>query len=240
MVKFIGKLLLILCTIFLFTNSNSICYANSAEPPSILIIVPNAPDDLKINIKSEDYLSKSRIIDKTIEKQFLFYSAELRQMDEYILIINSSEYNFELSIEKPINKYNNIFTLSLKDEKLVEGKAITRSIKLVSLRILLTLLIEGLIFYLFKFREKRSWLAFICINLVTQGGLNIWINGFSPAASYMILALLFVEIIIILIEFIAFLSIVKERSKLVKIFHVFIANIFSLALGGYIISALPI
>lgn len=46
----------------------SVCYGNSAEPPSILIIVPNAPEDLEISIGSGNTNMKANMRDKIIEK----------------------------------------------------------------------------------------------------------------------------------------------------------------------------
>ncbi len=215
-------------------------YANSAEPPSILIIVPNAPDDLEISIGFEETFTKARKIDKVIEKYYTFYSREIQRVPEYTFNISTENINYEITLDKPPQSYNNIYTLDFHAQTLTLGKSLSRSILLVSLRIILTLIIEGVVLWKFSFREKRTWIAFFVINLITQGSLNLWINGFSPIMSYLIIALIFAEIIIIVVEVFLFLTFLKEHSKFITISYVFVANILSLIVGGYIITMLPI
>lgn len=45
-----------------------------------------------------------------------------------------------------------------------------------------TLAIEGIILWLFKFRQKRTWLIFLLVNFVTQLGLHLYCNLFQRAA----------------------------------------------------------
>lgn len=232
------KFVFIFFTIFLL--GPSICNANSAEPPSIVFIVPNSPDDLEISMISGDDSERGRLHEKFSEKYYAFYSFDLNIKDEYIFKVNSNEYNFEITLDKPIESYNNIYTLELKNTKLTNGKLLYRSLIFILMRLSLTLLIEGGVFWLLGFRNKKSWYAFIIINLITQGMLNIWINGLPPFGSYIIMGLIFLEIIIIIVEFIAFLIIVSEYSPWKRVFHVISANLLSLIAGGYLISILPL
>ncbi|MDD3705185.1 MAG: hypothetical protein PHC45_03850 [Clostridiaceae bacterium] len=218
----------------------SVCYGNSAEPPSILIIVPNAPEDLEISIGSGNTNMKANMRDKIIEKYYAFYSSELRIANDYNINVSTREGSFEISLEKPLRTYNNIYTLDLKDQTLTPGKLLSRSILLVSIRIILTLAIEAIIFWLFGFRNKKSWIAFLIINLITQGALNIWLNGFSPMASYLIFSLIFGEFLIFITEIIAFLALTKEHRRARTLLYVLTANFLSLFAGGYIITILPI
>jgi hypothetical protein len=110
----------------------------------------------------------------------------------------------------------------------------------VSLRIALTLLIEGIVFWLFGFRNKRSWIVFLAINLITQGALNIWLNGFLPLGSYLVVSLVFGEILVFIAEIIVFLALVKEHRHRRTLLYVSTANFLSLFAGGYIITVLPI
>ena len=216
------------------------CFANSAEPPSIIIIVSNAPDDLEVNIVSEALIYKGRKIDKVIETYFTFYSREMRNLNDYIFTVSTNNESYEIKLDKPLQNYNNIYTLDLKSHTLTEGKLLSRSIFLVSMRVLLTLVIEGLIFLLFGFKRKNSWVIFLIINLITQGALNIWINGVTPTQGYIIFGLIFGEIFIFIAEIIAFLLFVKEHTRLRIVLYILTANFISLIAGGYIITILPI
>jgi len=216
------------------------CFANSAEPPSILIIVSNAPDDLEISIVSDDGLYKGREIKKVLETYYTFYSSEMKNLNNYIFTVSTNNESYEINIDKTLQKYNNIYTLDLNNYTLKEGKLLSRSIFLVTMRIVLTLVIEGLIFWLFGFTRKVSWLIFLLINLITQGSLNIWINSVVPTQGYIIFGLIFGEIFIVIAETIAFLLFVKEHKKLRRVLYILTANFVSLIAGGYIITILPI
>jgi hypothetical protein len=109
------------------------------------------------------------------------------------------------------------------------------------LRILLTLAIEACVFWLFGYRDKRSWIAFLVINLITQASVNIWlISGFDPLGSYLVLMLIFAEILVFIFELIAFLIVIKEHGKLRTAGYVMAANLLSLVAGGYLITVLPV
>ncbi|SNS90073.1 hypothetical protein SAMN05446037_102641 [Anaerovirgula multivorans] len=224
--------------ISMFTVHSS--YGNSAEPPSILIIVPNAPDDLEISVGTGDAFTEARETNKLIETHYTFYSREIRMVSDYTFTISTGNINYEIALEKPLKLYNNIYTLDLDAQTLTPGKLLSRSILLVSMRIILTLIIEGILFWQFGFRNKESWIAFLMINLVTQGALNIWINGFPPAQSYLVFSLIFAEIIIVIVEILSFLILVKEHSGPRKVSYALVANVLSLIAGGYIITMLPI
>ncbi|MDD4503731.1 MAG: hypothetical protein PHS15_02750 [Clostridiaceae bacterium] len=234
------SLLIVILSMVMLIAAAPGCYGNSAEPPSILIIVPDPPEDLEISIGSDNTNIKANKINKIIERYYTFYSEDLRMAEDYTININTGESNFQILLEEPLKSYNNIFTLDLNNQKLIPGKLLSRSILLVSLRIILTLIIEAIVFRLFGFRNKKSWIAFLIINLITQGALNIWLNGYVPLASYLVFTLIFGEILVFVAEIIAFPALVKEHRPMRTILYVITANFLSLYAGGYIITVLPI
>ena len=230
----------VLFTIIMSIFVSSISLGNAAEPPSIVIIVPNAPNNLEISVGSGDTYKKAGKIDKFIETYYTFYSRDLKMAADYTFKIETGDINFDITFVKPVNYHNNIFTLDLDYQTLTPGKLLSRSILLISLRIILTLIIEAIIFWLYGFRQKKSWIVFIAINLVTQGALNIWLNGFTPLESYLIFGLLFAEIFIFIAEILLFQVFINEQRKSDRVLYVLVANTLSLIAGGYIITILPI
>lgn len=229
--------LMVILLIFVFP---SYCFGNSAEPPSILIIAANVPDEAEIGIVADNIYSKANVRENGIEKYYVFYSRELKTAANYTLKVKTTESTFEIPIKPQLKSYNNIFTLDFKNRTLVSGKLLSRSIVLVLLRLTMTLIIEGLIFYFMGYRGKRSWIAFITINIITQGALNIWLNGFSPLGSYMIVSLVIGEFFVFIFEIIAFLIFLKEHRRSRTLLFVILANMLSLVAGGYAISILPV
>ena len=234
------QLLVVFLFILAFVMIVPVCYGNSAEPPSIIIMVTNPPDDLEIEIGSGNAYTTARRIDKAMESYFTFYLHELETINSYTLKASTGDRSFEIAFDKPITSYNNIYTLNLEEQILKPGKSLLRSIFLVSLRIVLTLITEAIIFWLFGYRQKRSWIAFLIINLISQGTLNVLLNGSTPLGGYVILGLIFGEVFVYIFETIAFLGFVREHGRWRTALYVLTANFLSLIIGGYIITTLPI
>lgn len=148
-------ILTLLMSLFLVTP----CFANAAEPPSIVILVPNAPEELAISLIT-DSSGKAKITDKAFERYYAFYYRDLKDTGDYSFEVTTPEGSFLIHVEKPVKAYNNIFTLDMQQQTLEPGKSLTRSLSLVSLRVLLTLLIEAGVFWLFGYREKDLGIPF--------------------------------------------------------------------------------
>jgi lysylphosphatidylglycerol synthetase-like protein (DUF2156 family) len=95
-------------------------------------------------------------------------------------------------------------------------------------------------FLIFGFRDKRSWITFLIMNLLTQGILNVILNEASPFASYLIFNLIFMEFFVFIAEIIGILVLIKEHGRFRRVSYTLVANLASLVLGGYLITALPI
>jgi len=215
--------------------------ANSAEPPSLVILVNNAPEDLSITLVSNENQPEAVVRRVAWEGYYVFYSRDMQADGEYTFKVATNGESFECTLGAPLQHYNNVFTLDVSNRELTPGKYPFRSVLLVSIRLLFTLLLEGIIFWLFRFRQKRSWLIFLVVNLVTQGALNIWLNsGGSLMPGYLILSLIIGEFFVFTTEMIAFPLLIKEHKKSYILLFAFIANIVSLIAGGYIISVLPV
>lgn len=165
----------------------------------------------------------------------------MQAQGDYVFRVTTKEESFEIIYNEPIKGYHNTLTLDLSSRTLKQGTYPLRSVILVGLRLLLTLLIEAAIFWIFGFREKKSWLVFVIINLITQGVLNIWLNsGSALLPSYLMISLILGEIVVFVAEMIAFPIFIKEHTKPRILTYVLIANLISLIAGGYIISILPV
>jgi len=220
----------------------NITLANSAEPPAIVILINNPPNDLVIELVSQDNQPEAAVHRVAWEGYYAFYSRDIQTSSTYTFRIATSNDSFTCSIEGALEHYNNVYTLDMKNQSLTPGTSPLRSVLLVSLRVLLTLIIEGIIFWLFGFRDKRSWIIFLIINLITQGTLNILLNNAaSPLpSSYIIFSLVFGEFFVFITEMIAFPIFIKEYGKVHTVIYAFVANLISLIVGGYIISLLPV
>ena len=100
-----------------------------------------------------------------------------------------------------------------------------------------TLIIEGLILLLFKFRQKRSWLGFLLVNVVTQLGLHLvcrqFIGSAMQTALYYFIDLFLPEIVILLVEAAAYRFLLKDSSGKRPILYALCANLASFVLGFF-------
>ncbi len=215
--------------------------ANSAEPPSLVILVNNPPDDLSIVLVSDENQAEAVVRRVAWEGYYIFYSWDIQSGSGYTFRVTTNGESFECTLDASLQHYNNVAVLDISNRELTLGKYPFRSVLLVSIRLFLTLLLEGIVIWLFRFRQKRSWLVFLAINLVTQGTLNIWLNsGGSLIPSYLIFSLIIGEVFVFAAEMVLFSIFIKEHKKSRILFCVFTANLISLIAGGYIISVLPV
>ena len=100
-----------------------------------------------------------------------------------------------------------------------------------------TLLVEGVLLWLFDFREKRSWLVFLAVNTATQAVLhlvfawNIPIAGTHP----LFYAIVFVpsELVICAVEAAAYALLLRERTRKQRAGYAVLANVASAVLGYF-------
>lgn len=215
--------------------------ANSMEPPGLVLIIPGNHKPLEVAIIYEETTIQGTMKYWPFESQSWFgywdgYSYE----EEGMLHVRWSEGEMTLAMPSDRFMYHTTYTLDLKTGQLTEGKSLSRSMGLVGARVILTLLIEGLVFFLLGFRTKKSWVLFLVINLVTQTALNIYINTLEVAATYPIFALVFGELWVFFIEILLFTLVIKEHNKGRRLGHAFLANAASLILGGYLLTWLPV
>lgn len=231
---------LLFCSMLL-SMSPVVVRANSAEPPSLVILVKNPAKDLSIKLLSDTNEIKAKVNHIAWEGTYVFYSRDMRNGDTYTFRVTTGDDHFEVTLDEPVEGYNNVYTLNVGEKTLTAGKYPFRTILLVGIRLILTLLIEGFIFWLFRFRQKRSWLVFLFLNLITQGLLNLWLNNEATMSSgYLIIALIFGEFFVFAAEMVAFPALINEHRKRRSLAYAFIANLVSLIAGGYLITLLPV
>ena len=220
--------------------------ANSAEPPMYTIVCDNCPDDTVIyyeyEYKGAFYSEEAFKSNVAWESYFDIFLHHLNTDSQLCNIrIESAEKSFEQVIEHT-GRYHLLYTLDFENETLTEGDH--RQIRtpiLVVLRVTLTLIIEGLIFWAFGYRKKRSWIVFLVVNLITQGYVNYSISEWGPPLdNYWLLGYIFMEFFVFAAEMTAIPLATKEQSKGKGVLFALVANMVSWFMGAVIIALLPI
>ena len=221
--------------------------ANSAEPPMLTIICDNCPSDTVVfcECKTSDDIYWQETVKTTTawESYFDIFSWNVNwneDLTSFNIKVVSAEKSFELKLTNT-NRYSSYYTLDFDEGYLRSGEKPLRTQMLIVLRVVLTLVIEGAVFWLFKYRSKRSWIVFAVINVITQSFLNISISREGPPLEYYwFIGYILIEILIFAAEMIAIPVAINEQSKLKGVLFAFAANTASLILGGFIIMFLPI
>lgn len=97
-----------------------------------------------------------------------------------------------------------------------------------------TLLVEGVLLWLFGFRSRRDWLVFILVNLATQLGLHAALGSAMMATGghyFYYLMILPLEAIVLLVEIVAYRILLQEHSGGRRVGYAVCANAASYAVG---------
>ena len=241
-----SKKMTVFILMFLFILSLPVpVSANSAEPPGMTIIVEDAPEEFSLTLELptepeyEVYIQEAQ---KSWEVYFrLYYPPKRGMLDGAMIRVVSNEKSFSCPLPEGMHHgYNQLLTLNYESETLILGQRWWRQPVLTAVRITLTLLVEGLIFFAFGFRSKRSWIVFLAVNLLTQGWLNYIINSSAFSTGYWLIGLYLAEFVIFITEAIAFPLATKEKKKWLCLLYSLTANTASLVVGLLLISHLPI
>ena len=239
--------LLTLCMTVLFVFP---VFANSAEPPCLTIVVVNAPDDLALALEDanhkEAFQLKTRKSVRGWETYFrldtlypMDYSKET--LGNATLSAVCSEYTVTCALPADAQReYNNLVILDPETQTVRSGTYPGRYAVIVTMRVAATLILEGIVFFLFGLRERRSWGMFVLINLVTQAFLNVAFAGTDYEAYMMMYLYAAVEIVVFLVEMSAFPVAVREQSRKRMVVYALAANAVSLFAGGLLLSYLPV
>jgi hypothetical protein len=143
---------------------------------------------------------------------------------------------FKVDLEDILNQAideSGIVTFDDVDKNYHYGNEITS----FALRLILTIIIELAIAYLFLFRKKKELVFIFGVNIVTQVFLNGMLNWVSYKNGYIsaIILLIGLEIVVLFIESIAYTFKFKEQGVR-AILYALIANLTSFILGFWIYS----
>lgn len=97
---------------------------------------------------------------------------------------------------------------------------------------------EGVVYYLYGYRSKRSWLVFFLVNLVTQGAHHTLVSGINVDTNRIKVYVLFIPLLF-LVEMLAFVMFVDERSRDRTVSFAVVGNLASQAVLALLMGVLP-
>lgn len=227
------------------------------QPPTLTLVVYGAPKDTEMRVilqhEGEEVNVPLEYERRGWESYYRLYRAAAWQINAWygnahdfkdatlVLISGGGEKRVPIPDGLLSDRgFNETLTLRYATGALRYGLPVWRAPLLVGMRVLAALLIEGIIFRLCGYTEKKSWLLFLLINVVIHGALNIFCSGWlnvNPAMYWIYFLLIFVSF---LLEITAFLLLVDERERDITISYLVKANLASHAVNFLMISALPL
>lgn len=217
-----------------------IVYANSAEPPSVVVLVPGASKDIEVFIKYREELIAGERMSSITETKFIFYDGISTSSRDVKFYVEIGADSFEISTPIEKNEYHLVYTIDVKNRTVSSGMTTGRKIFLVFARVGSTLIIEAYVFMLYGFKNKRSWMMFLAINLITQTAINIKISLTLESFfnSYYFLNYIVPEFYVFITEICMFNVLVKEKNFKRRTIYVLAANFTSLFFGGLLLAYL--
>lgn len=246
------KLLLVCIIIIIVVMSAYPVFANAEEPPCFTIVVYGAPKDLYISYSHPDMRGFDLYDDDTRgwETYYKCYYSTFRVLafndpSEIIrgeLHVKSKSQKIDFTIPAPqdlMKYYNNIFTLDLNSQTLKNTNTAGRAVFLVAMRLTITLIVEGAVLWICKFREKRTWIVFMIVNLITQSMLIIPLTGYIPPNVYWMFVYYGGEALIFGVEALVYGIAMKEERAIRRVMTAVLANTASMIIGAWMLSNLP-
>jgi len=181
------------------------------------------PDNFKIVLVLETgEMIVSEILNKT-----LFDSSFTFDLSDFLLDESESE------IIGGITVYN--VNSNLSDEI-----PYLRIIMQIIIALFLTIGIELLVLFIFRYKSKSSYKLVLIVNAFTQLILHstLIIGSLFTGLFGFIFLLIIGELIVLTLEIILYLILLKEKSKLLAVCYAIVANITSFWVGTYILSLL--
>ena len=227
--------------------------ANSAEPPCLTVVVTGAPSDLSLSLEFTGYslpdgtpaVFEPGLELRAWERVYRFWGGWFSLPDEAMehaqLRLSAGNESFTCPVpSSALSGYNRLLSIRYQTRTLLSDAALAwRTPLLITMRIVLTLALEGSVLYLAGYRRRCSWIIFFVVNLITQGLLNLAVQG--PNSMYTAyLVLQFGEPLIFLVEAVTFAFAFREHSRLRAAATSLLANLVSLIAGGAMLLYLPI
>ncbi len=129
-------------------------------------------------------------------------------------------------------------TMDWRTGQLTAGVPRSRAALLYCMWVGIALLIEGVVFYLYGFRERKSWLVFTLINLVTQGAQHALAAGLNLTPYVRVFYICSIPALVV-IEMVAFVLLVDEISRDRSISFAVVANLVCQVALAALVYVLP-
>lgn len=229
--------------------------AAPGEDTFLTILVYGAPKDATLTLRYPESAELETMVmereDRVWETYFrVYFRGHLIKWrrglpDGTQLVVEAGGEGFVLPLpEDCFTGENAVFQLDLDTCGLREGGPPFRTVLLAALRIAVTLLLQTLIFFLLRYRERRSWKIFAVTAAVTQAALQLLIfHGASTLTSdyvlWVLVALILMEAFVTVVHTIFLSHMLWEYRERQAVTGAVLCNAVTLGIGAVNVLFLP-
>lgn len=230
------------------------------HPPALMILVNNAPRDLEIRVSM---VKEEKRFETTMDMERRVWESYYRLYRDGVVQMNSwygNRYDFqdaflilstggtERTVPLPVDELTeggqfDLLSLDPYNGTITYGVSPLRAPLLLILRVAVAFLVEALIFHLFRYRDRRSWIVFCLCNLVTEVGHNLILSGkFVSDENFVgyFQIYLFLIPLVFLVELLAIVAFVDEHNRDYSVSYVLTSNVVSILLQLFALLFLPV
>lgn len=239
LMKLRRPMVIFVLTIFFLILMSSLCFAYSPDSPTIIIIVPRAPSDIDITLNVDGNQFEGLRDIGFMETQYYFHGFKCNKSSEFSIDVSYNGFSDVITLDATYNKYINAFELNYRTFEIKKDVSRKRVRLFAVLSIFLVMSVEALVFFSFGFRERKSWLVFLVINLVIQGIFNNVYVVLSGTYQFMLSMLLFGGLYLFLFEGAGIVLLVEEKREGKRFAYVMVANLLGLVVVAALIPFMP-
>ena len=135
--------------------------------------------------------------------------------------------------------YDNLISLDFESQEITEGKTPMHIFLAVLIGTLLSVLVEMGIFYLFGFRQKRSWIIVVSMAVLIHGLTKLYVYIIFPEISSQVFFLVAADIFLLPLKVFFLFNLVKEHKISHRIIFLFTSFAACLLLVFLLLNILP-
>ena len=132
--------------------------ANSAEPPSLIILVDDPFRTMTMTLYDGKAVIQPSVYDTLWERKFSFHQLYHSKQQHFTLSIKTPEKSYTLEIPRLTQRYRTLYKFNPSSGELEKDLPVWRNALLTAIRLISTLLIEGVVFFFFGFIKGNSML----------------------------------------------------------------------------------
>lgn len=203
--------------------------ANSPAPRWLYVYTSDEPTDLEMTVKVRAVGETHFLEAFPLDKGGYYFDYPSVSSDDITLIVKTGGKEYDYEVTANMIRYGADLSFKGGEPIITERTELMNYLPSAFACLGITLVIEGLMLFIFGYRKLRSYIVFLIVNIVTQAALHtLYLTvDFGPYIKW----LLFTELGIFIFEGLAYSLLFREHERGRAWAYAIAANLASLILG---------